>query len=56
MQLRRISLLAAVALGPAQRPPLVLTRALAAGSRYTPLERTGDRAWRPRSTSVVGGC
>lgn len=48
--------LAAVTLGASQRPTLVLARALSAGNRYSLLERTGERAWRVRWSSVVGGC
>lgn len=48
--------LAAATLGAGQRPALVLARALADGSRYALLERTGEREWRVRWTSAVRGC
>ncbi len=48
--------LSAVAIGPDARPTLVLARALADGSRYGLLERTGDLAWRLRWTSAVRRC
>ncbi|AHG88693.1 hypothetical protein J421_1156 [Gemmatirosa kalamazoonensis] len=49
--------LAAVTLGaaPASRVTLVLARALADGTRYTLLERTGA-GWRVRWTSATRGC
>jgi hypothetical protein len=48
--------LAAVSLGTAQRPTLVLARAAADGTRYSLLERVGDLAWRVRWTSATRGC
>lgn len=48
--------LAALALGPARTPTLVLRREYFEGSAYALLERTGPRNWRVRWTSAYAGC
>ena len=48
--------LAALALGPARTPTLVLRREYFEGSAYALLERTGSKSWRVRWTSAYAGC
>jgi hypothetical protein len=48
--------LAAVLLGAARRPTLVLGRDYYDGSAYSLVERTGPGRWRVRWTSAYGGC
>ncbi len=48
--------LAAVALGPAGRPTLVVGRDFGDGVAYALVERTGPRQWRLRWSSAYAGC
>ena len=48
--------LAAVALGPARTPTLVVRREYFEGSAYALIERTGAKSWRVRWTSAYAGC
>ena len=48
--------LAAVAIGPARTPILVLRREYFEGSAYSLLERVGPKSWRIRWTSAYAGC
>jgi hypothetical protein len=48
--------LAAVALGPARTPTLVIGREYGEGFAYALLERTGDKKWRLRWSSAYAGC
>ena len=48
--------LAALGLGPARTPTLVLRREYFEGSAYALLERTGPKSWRVRWTSAYAGC
>lgn len=48
--------LAAVAIGAARRPTLVLSRYIGDGMSYVFLERTGARQWRVRWVSATSGC
>jgi hypothetical protein len=49
-------ILAALLLGSAGRPTIVLRREYTEGSAYTFLERTGPKRWRVRWTSAYTGC
>ena len=48
--------LAAVALGPARTPTLVISREYDEGFAYSLLERVGPKRWRLRWSSAYAGC
>ncbi|NUO64198.1 MAG: hypothetical protein HOQ30_12885 [Gemmatimonadaceae bacterium] len=48
--------LAAVAIGPARRPSLLVARYVSDGTAYLLLERTGPGQWRVRWVSAAAGC